>query len=246
MTYAVEPTRGIPFARNRAIEVAGSVDLIGFLDDDEEPVPTWLHEVMRVRRETAAQVVVGPSTPVFEPGTPRWVIEGGFFERRRFATGERIPSDYARTSGVLLERAALLPAPAFDTSFRLAGESDTLFFDRLARAGSAIVWSDEAVMTEHVPRSRATASWLVRRYYRIGNGRSIRMLRLDRPGFGRRAKRIVRGLLEMALGMAKAVAAVPRGRAHLVAAVQVSACGAGLVTGALGIAYQEYRVVHGR
>ena len=66
MEYALEPIVGIPYARNRALEMAMAADdLIAFLDDDEVPSEQWLAELLRVWREYSADVVFGPVQPFF-------------------------------------------------------------------------------------------------------------------------------------------------------------------------------------
>lgn len=41
LVYAVEPRRGVSQARNRLLELAGEVDFVAFLDDDEVAQPSW-------------------------------------------------------------------------------------------------------------------------------------------------------------------------------------------------------------
>ena len=56
----VEPRRGIPYARNRAIaSIEGRADFVAFVDDDEIPAPEWLDELLHVQRSYDADVVAG-------------------------------------------------------------------------------------------------------------------------------------------------------------------------------------------
>ncbi|UCC32144.1 MAG: glycosyltransferase family 2 protein, partial [Phycisphaerales bacterium] len=51
LRYEVEPQRGIPFARNRAVACAAdTADFVSFIDDDEVPQPSWLDELLAVQR----------------------------------------------------------------------------------------------------------------------------------------------------------------------------------------------------
>jgi succinoglycan biosynthesis protein ExoM len=245
VTYAVEPERGIPLARNRALAVAGDVDLVGWLDDDEVPRPDWLARLLTALRDTGADVVLGPSVPEFPPGTRAWVRDGGFFERVRFATGERIPAHYARTSGVIVRRAAMPARPApFNEALRFTGGSDRELFVEMERDGATFVWVDEAQVVERVPASRARLRWVLRRAFRIGNSRSTTLV-LEGAGPRRRARRVAAGVRKMLLGAAEAARGLPRGSAAVAHGAWQCANGAGLVSGALGYRYQEYRTHHG-
>jgi glycosyltransferase involved in cell wall biosynthesis len=244
--YVVEPQRGIAFARNRALASTTDVDLVGFIDDDEEPQPDWLDRLLEVWRATDAVVVVGPSIPEFPAGTPQWIIDGGFFDRKRFATGEVIEPGYARTSGVLISTAALRTQPAFDTTYPFTGGEDSELFHRLAASGGHIVWSDDAHVVEHVPLSRANARWLLMRQYRIGNAQSLRFLPRGAAGVPRRARRVVGALARAAISTASLAGTVGKGRDAQVRKLQKATFAVGQAAGALGISYKEYRVVHGR
>ncbi len=156
--YVVQPDRGIPQARNLAVAVARELggDLLGFIDDDEEPASDWFVRSLESSQRTGAHVVMGRSMPVFHGDPPQWVMQGRFFERPRFATDEPIRWNYARTSGVLISMKSFPPLERpFDERLRLTGGSDTRFFQCVERAGGIIVWADDAVVLDHVPASRA-------------------------------------------------------------------------------------------
>lgn len=242
--YAVEPRRGISFARNRAVaEADPSSDWIAFLDDDEEPEPEWLDELVRVRAEYGADVVAGPVLPRYEAPAPRWVIRGRFHEAPRRPTGTLLP--YADTGNVMV-RASLfreLPAP-FAVSLALAGGADTHFFLRVARAGHRIVWADQAVAWEWVPPSRVRLSWLLQRAFRRGNGWALLERELE-PGPRVRARRVLRGGGRIVRGMMLLPVALLRGRHAVVETLRGICFGAGSLAGVAGYRYQEYRTTHG-
>jgi succinoglycan biosynthesis protein ExoM len=244
LRYVHEPRRGISFARNRAVaEAAPDSDWIAFLDDDEEPEPGWLDELLRVQAAHGADVVAGPVPPRFEVAAPRWVLRGRFHEPPRHATGTVLP--YADTGNVLV-RASLFrdfPAP-FAPSLALAGGEDTHFFLRVARAGHRIVWADEAVAWEWVPPSRVRLPWLLRRAFRRGNTWALLERELD-PGLRIRARRIVRGAGRIARGAVLLPIGMMRGRHAVVDALRGICFGAGSLAGVAGYRYDEYRTTHG-
>lgn len=244
MRCVPEPRRGISFARNRAVAEAGPAsDWIAFLDDDEEPEPGWLDELLRVQALHAADVVAGPVPPRFEADPPRWVLRGRFHEPPRHATGTLLP--YADTGNVLV-RAALFrdfPAP-FAPSLALAGGEDTHFFLRVARAGHRIVWADDAVAWEWVPPSRVRLPWLLRRSFRRGNTWALLERDLD-PGLRVRLRRILRGGGRIARGAVLLPVGIVRGRHAVVDALRGICFGAGSLAGVAGYRYDEYRTTHG-
>jgi glycosyltransferase involved in cell wall biosynthesis len=165
----VEKRKGIPPARNAAVAAAlGLADWIAFIDDDEIPEPRWLDRLLALQRETGAAVVTGPVLPRFEAEPPAWVRAGGFFESPRFAHGSARP--HAFTNNVLVATAALVgQAPLFDERFSFGVGEDNDLFERLALAGHTIVWADDAIVHELVPRERVSARWLLGRGFRTGS-----------------------------------------------------------------------------
>lgn len=243
--YVIEPTRGLSHVRNRCWSEASTRDWVIFLDDDEAPQEDWFERIDAAQRTAGADVTVGPSVPVYDQEPPAWVDEGRFFDRERFPTGTTIPYWHARTSGVLVRRAAcahLGDAP-FDPYLALYGGEDRNFFAAVAAAGRTFVWADDAIVRERVPVSRTNVGWLVRRAFRTGNSRSMTLLRVERPGLPRRAKRAGRGALDIMRGALSFVTA--RSAVARVRALQRSATGAGLALGALGYRYSEYKKTHG-
>lgn len=244
LEYLVEKRRGIPQARNAALALAmGAAEFVAFIDDDEVPEPQWLAELLRVQRDRNADAVGGPVVPVFDVPPPAWIERGGFFERERHTTGARVPCAY--TNNVLVSTQALASLDRlFDERMALTGSSDTELFERLARCGHRIVWSDLAQVREWVPPSRAKLSWLLQRSFRIGTASVIidRVCR-EEP---RRAWRmlahagwcVAKGALQLPLLAVGALARAAHG-------ARLAAFGVGRIAGLAGYRYEEYRRIHG-
>jgi GT2 family glycosyltransferase len=222
-----EARKGISFARNRATRRALElgVDVIVFVDDDEVPTPEWLEELLAVHRTSGAEIVSGPVEPWFEESVPNWVVQGNFFDRGRFSTGTEIP--FARTGNLLLDarflrRSGLL----FDERFGLTGGEDTLLTLKLKQQGARIVWADGAVVRESVPRSRATARYILRRYFVGGNNWTrIECLLNSSPRV--KLKRAAIALARMAQGILLAVPSMVVGRHAVVRSLTNAYLGAG-------------------
>ena len=242
LQYVIEPKRGIPFARNTGVGSAGDCDWIAFVDDDETVAPCWLAELIRVARTYEADVVTGTVLPEFTEPPPHWAVDGAFYQRPRFKTGT--PLTYARTSNALVAQRLLSGDAPFSEAMRNNGGDDTHFFQRVHMAGGAIVWADDAIVTETVPASRVRPWWLIRRSFRRGNTLSLCLRDLE-DSWHRRIKRVLASVAHFVAGTAQILSGVFRGRVAVIRGVQRVAFAAGLVTGLVGHSFQEYAVTHG-
>jgi len=139
ISYRVEPRRGIPFARNAAVALAADwAHDIAFIDDDEEPDPSWLDELLTVREACQADVVTGPVLPRFDADAPRWITQGRFFRGRRRPTGTAL--DVAMTNNVLARtevfRRVAAWAPPADRSRRTSRQGQQMTDAGVACQGS--------------------------------------------------------------------------------------------------------------
>ena len=239
LDYVVEPQPGIAPARNAALAHLGDADWIAFIDDDEVPEPQWLAELIRVQREYQADVVAGPVLSHFPDPIPKWVLDGRFFDHRRYPTGH--PLKHAFTNNVLFRRRILEDLQLrFDPRWALIGGEDRHFFQRIAMAGYRIVWADEAIATEWVPARRSTVAWLIQRHYRAGNATSL-IERDLRPIWRVLPVQLVKGLVWWIIGLGLLATSAVRGKVAAIRALRSLAYGTGLLTGLLGMEYQEYR-----
>lgn len=241
LQYLVEARRGIPFARNACVAYAlDSADLLAFIDDDEIPEPNWLEELLRVMQTYDADVVTGPVVRSFERDPPAWIRKGRFFEDDRRPTGRQL--DRAFTGNVLCRsRIFEEGAPPFDHRLAMTGGEDSHLFQRLHRAGRKIIWADKAVVHEWVPTSRMTATWLVRRSFRLGASLAF----IQRDSGTRRAAIVPVGIFWIGLGLLLLPLSVLQGRCAAVRGMRLIAYGAAKVVGAFGARYEEYRTIHG-
>lgn len=232
VTYAIEPERNISLARNRAIQLAlhAGAEWLAFIDDDEVPRRDWLAELLRVQRETDAEVVTGPVVAKVPEGTPRW-LHGAFVRDRNVATGTRVP--LAETANALVARSVLARGLLFEPEFGLSGGGDTRFFLRARLAGATIVWAADAIVEEDVPPSRARLGWLLRRWYREGNAGAF-VERGVLPVFRWLPRRVLAAGAHLVMGAGLLFVAPARGLRLMVHAI-------GSLAGTLGFRYFEYR-----
>ena len=177
---SVEPRRGIPYVRNKAVALAQEEDVnfIAFIDDDEVPEPSWLDELLHAQEVYGADVTAGPVLPHFIRPVASWMKKSKFFERRRLETGRLLT--WAATNNVLVRSEVFEEMDTiFDERFALSGGSDREFFERVYDRGYKMVWADEALVHEWMPTSRLSLSWFLQRNFRFGNVDSHRELESD-------------------------------------------------------------------
>jgi hypothetical protein len=244
VAYVHEPTPGISAARNRALDEAREDDLLVFLDDDERPDPGWLAALVRARQATGSAGVAGPVRSEYEVEPDAWVRAGGFFVRRRPATGTRL--EVAATNNLLLDlRAVRAAGLRFDVDLGTQGGEDTLFTRQLVASGGLVTWCAEAGVVDVVPRARTTRRWVVLRAFSSGNSWSLTSVALA-PATPAARTRIragatARGLVRALGGTGRIAVGVATGSlAHRAKGTRTLARGAGMVAGALGWSYQEY------
>ena len=247
ITYDVEPTRGISYARNRAVSLAKDCDFIAFIDDDEYADPFWLDELLETQRLHNADVVAGSVIPEFDEGVPDWIKRAWPNGRRRgkVRTGSQV--GFAITGNCLFRANVLrdIPEP-FEPRLALTGGSDRFLGLRLSRQGHKIVWCNESVVHEIVPPSRSNIGWMLRRAYRTGNDGVLCEKLLPREIRKSPVLRGVRAVIRIPIEASQLLAALlKRRRAEATKHLLNIAQAWGTITGLLGIRYEEYRRIHG-
>jgi glycosyltransferase involved in cell wall biosynthesis len=184
----------IAHARNAGIAAARG-KAVAFMDDDEEAVPEWVAALHATAQTTGADLVFGPTEPVFESGPPAWDPTGERY-RKRLALpdgamapilGERGHAHglgVVASGNVLIGRACLDEPEPFDPAFGRSGGEDSDFFRRQIRRGRRAAWSERALVHEHIPPDRTELDFMVRRAYRESQT-FVRFLVKNSPNPGR-------------------------------------------------------------
>ncbi|RLB70049.1 MAG: hypothetical protein DRH07_09400 [Deltaproteobacteria bacterium] len=166
--YHCEDKRGIPCARNRAVEETHRLgsDYLVFIDDDEWVEPLWLDKLYAYCQNQGGDIVVsGDVIPELPDKTPEYMRP--FFNQKQHPTGTLL--GFCATNNVLspiyLTKDLGL---RFDESHPLAGGSDRRFFYEAVKAGVKIKKCAEALVHESVPENRATLRWLSKRKFKGG------------------------------------------------------------------------------
>ncbi|MBD0334443.1 MAG: glycosyltransferase family 2 protein [Cyanobacteria bacterium Co-bin13] len=235
-----ELRQGVTYARNKALEcIHSAADFVVFIDDDEVPAPNWLDALLLAQKKYEADIVTGPVMPCFESDSvPGWVLNGGYFEARKFAEGETLK--VAFTNNTLVHTKLFREmSQTFDHKFALTGGEDTDFFMRAYKAGYKIVWTNSAVVYETIPESRTTISWILKRGYRSWASHSLCESILY-PSIKVRLMRILKATTLVLMGVLYFPISVFLGKHRLVSSFLLICRGFGSFSGLLGKNYQEY------
>lgn len=255
LRYAVEPSPGIAFARNRCLDMALALaaDWFAFIDDDEVPAPTWLEELMLEQARSRVSVVAGRVLPAYRMQPPGWIARGRFHEygasvdrpvwRRAVASLLRPGAASADLeSGTALSGAAtnnvlfsadLVRAGGlrFDETLAPFGYGeDSLFFLKAAAAGYRISWSREAMVHHRILQDRVSLGWLLRSAFQTGVCSALIASRL-----GAGTKLFAKGIAKIAGNGILLPLAPLRGRHVTALALMELARGTGAIAGALGL-----------
>ena len=235
--YAIEPTRGIASARNKAVSLANNSDFLAFIDDDEVADPHWMDELLFVQTRTNADVTTGPVLPEFDGKVPKWIITGKFFDRRRLKTGTKVV--YAATGNMLI-RSKWVKGEPFDTRLNFIGGSDGLFTKQINKIGALMIWVDEALVKEFVLPQRATANYIIRRAFRNGSAGTV-VEKLLQPTGIKLVLRFIKGLAITGYGL---VFFIPElllyGYVGIIKCIKFISLGVGIVAGFFDVSYKEY------
>ncbi|MBW2940189.1 glycosyltransferase [Zhongshania aquimaris] len=235
--YLCEPDKNIAKARNKCLEHS-SGDFIAFIDDDEDASHNWLFTHLNSIELYQSAVSAGPVLSRFSEHTPAWISNGYFFDRTRYATGTILST--TRTGNVLLKK-CLIPTEEFyfKEEYGLTGGSDSEFFRRLSNKNVKIIWTDEAIVTEEVPESRACSAWLLKRSYRIGQG--MTRISVEQNSINHLPIFILRNFLLASYAITQYVVFLPIDRKSSFNALRKFSKRLGMLTALSKNYYQEYK-----
>lgn len=164
--HLLEPIRGIPHARNAALNFAKDkgYNYLAFIDDDAFASPDWIKTLVKVNEN--AHVAAGPQLAIFPEGTSSFYRNAVIYHERKVTDGAAIK--WAATNNILIDVDFMKTNKlAFNPALINGGEDKELFL-RVNKLGGKLAWSESAVVSEHIAQSRLSAAWAMRRTFRIG------------------------------------------------------------------------------
>jgi glycosyltransferase involved in cell wall biosynthesis len=170
--------------RNAVLAAAyqSNASWLAWLDDDEEVVPEWLAELLRVAQDHDARVVLGPVVRIWPPRAPEYIVRADLPRRSVAREG---PFFGQGNTGNLLHSLSRLrdECVLFDEAFNETGGEDTHFIAGMRSFGWTVAWSPHALAREAATDDMLRPAWYVKRAFR--NGRTVRASR-GRPFVVRR------------------------------------------------------------
>lgn len=169
--YVSERNSGVSNARNTGIRSASGVYII-FIDDDQVPGENWLRSYILLS-ENAPQAAFGPVEPIFEAALPqrlRSTAHRAFSRRLSVATGADVTTSraYLGTGNSMFKSSLFADGLEFSQKFNSGGEDVSLLRLLAEEKCVQLIWCREAVVYEHVPATRTTSDYLIRRRFNDG------------------------------------------------------------------------------
>lgn len=241
--YVCEARRGIPCARNRAIEETHALrsDYLVFIDDDEWVRPDWLVQLYGYAQQLGGRVVVsGGVISELPASTPDYIRAA--YGNRVYRTGEKLAA--CATNNVIIPIHVTRDLGLrFDESDPLAGGTDTIFFVEAVAQGVEIRRCAEALVHEAVPESRANLRWLSKRKYRAGITEAWRKQKKGRS----KGRILVSAVALSGLETAGALFVTLAGNKKVATRLWLKACKYwGVANGVVGRKVDSYRSIDGR
>ena len=170
----IELQPGISYARNKSLQLIKQSDTIfdyvAFTDDDTEPNPYWLKDLVRTSLTYNAEMVSGKMEPLFEFLPGQEVLESVFYQNHFSSPGTGTNIISASTCNLLIKKDILdtLDLQVFDIELATFGGEDVSLVTRLLKKGYKLVKCSTGVVYETFPANRLTRDWVIQRYYRYG------------------------------------------------------------------------------
>jgi succinoglycan biosynthesis protein ExoM len=259
--YRHEPRRGIPMARNRALDEAAALaaDWLVFIDDDQTAYPDCVEKLLLVARRdnadavAAAKIFTTPSPrPFWHVSNPDRPEDDGTAVVQTDGPVESRKRKELATNGVLLSMSMVRAMELrFDERLALGGLEDGDFFTKAHRLGAILIYSSLPTVTEERDRSRFTF-WRQMQSGLARGGAYVTRYRLTNT-FGRAVARYgaalvlrtLRGIGQLAISPVFIPFSVQRAKFTALEGGRNLCTAAGMLGGLFSLQFEFYRQVDG-
>ena len=239
--YLSEMRRGIPIARNRAIEAGHSLgaDYLIFIDDDEWVEEQWLVRLYDYALSVGGKAVIsGNVIPELPSDAPSYMKK--IFSEESRKTGTELTS--CATNNVLVPIYITRELGLrFDESRPFAGGTDTIFFCAAVKLGVRILRCAEAKVHEEIAPVRLSSRWLARRKFRVGISQSEMKREAGRSALGLSMSAGFQCLISALTLLAAVLHLLPMERYYK--SLMKLSRNAGVIAGLWGIEVDSYRQI---
>ena len=182
-----EPARGASHSRNRAIAEAAT-PIVAFLDDDVEPAPTWLAQLVAPVADGRFDAVCGRVLLDDARPLPVWLYEGalGYLAQLDLGPATRAlgADEFLITASAAFRAEVLRASGGFDPALGPQPGShlvndDVLVTRRVRAVGGVVGYVGESCVVHELPPERLRLSWMLSRLYDQGRS-DWRLERVDR------------------------------------------------------------------
>ena len=197
LVYRCETEQGIPFARNRVVDIAleRGADVLLFIDDDEIARTDWLVKLVEAYRAGDASLLGGPVRAIPPEDTlsrlQRLVFRG---VKDRLLRSEKRSANRAKngkaqsitivTNNWLADmRLFSEQGLMFDRRLRFSGGSDAKFSSDVKALGLQVDWVPDAIVYETMPKDRLTLTYQFKRGRDQSNASFRRKIDKSRYGY---------------------------------------------------------------
>lgn len=204
--YLYEPALGLSHARNRGWKEAAA-PYVAYLDDDAIATPKWLGKILNVFETVKSKLgcVGGKVNPIWEGARPDWLGDEIVCSLTVVDWSDsphvlnNLNSEWLAGANIAFPRELLNRLNGFSpyldrVGSRMLSSGDVFLEKQIQRSGHTCFYHPEVEVSHHIPVSRLTQAWFIRRYYYQGISDAVMHLLTESLSTGRR----MRAALQMA------------------------------------------------
>ncbi len=198
LRYVYEPVQGANQARNTGRRESRGA-YIAYMDDDVIVSPQWLETILNTFEHTKPQpgCIGGKIEPIWESPRPPWLPNKlvPFLAMLDLSEEPIILNDqqWLMSANMAFPKRVLEEMNGFEVYMgrignKLLSMDENLLQQRLRSSGYTLLYNPRMAVRHHVPQSRLTKKWFLRRMYWEGISLAVLQIHQDSPSAVRRMR----------------------------------------------------------